>query len=67
MIKINHDEDSDEDDNNEYSTHRPIDETTAQDKANAVALADFYLGGTANINEMPVAMVAGSSRPSSSD
>ena len=41
----------DEDDNDEYFTHRPIDETTAQDKANAVALADFYLGGTANMNE----------------
>ena len=30
--------------------HRPIDETTDEDKANVVALADFYIGGTANMN-----------------
>jgi len=31
--------------------HRPVDETTSQDKAKVVELADFYLGGTANIKE----------------
>ena len=31
--------------------HRPIDETSSEDSAKAVELADFYLGGTANIRE----------------
>ena len=31
--------------------HRPIDETTNEDKTKVVQLADFYLGGTANMIE----------------
>lgn len=31
--------------------HRPIDETTDEDKLKVIQLADFYLEGTANIND----------------